>query len=368
MDAAACIDVPVATSDWPWPEPRLRYANAVLPETLLAAGTVLRDTTWRRRGLDLLGWLLDVETASVDRGGHLSPTPVAGWAMGEPRPGFDQQPIEAGAIAEACSRAWSATGDPRWRDGVLLGAAWFEGRNDLGVSLVDLHSGGCRDGLTPDGCNENQGAESTLAFLSARRWPIWWTDRHSERSPRGRECDSSGRSDAASGPQPDHPATVRPRTGAGSRRPLAGGCRRQSRAGPHRRRGDSDLSQVVRTLSARHSDVRRAFRDHADQAGSTLPLSARLSPQRRELLGAYLTQEYALEAAAVLNPTVVRHPRPERPAAGRVPVRPRAEGRRGGPHLQSRVAYRGRDGGWQPSACTTPADGWCVHASFERSR
>lgn len=68
------------------------------------------------------------------------------------------------------------------------------------------------------------------------------------------------------------------------------------------------LSQVVRTLSARHSDVRRAFRDHADQAGSTLPLSARLSPQRRELLGAYLTQEYALEAAAVLNPTVVRHP------------------------------------------------------------
>ena len=168
-DAATCIDEPVTTPDWPWPEPRLRYANAVLPETLLAAGTVLREATWRRRGLDLLGWLVDVETASVDRSGHLSPTPVAGWTMGDPRPGFDQQPIEAGAIAEACARAWSVTGDPRWRAGVLLAAAWFEGRNDLGVSLVDPVSGGCHDGLTPDGRNGNQGAESTLAFLRARQ-------------------------------------------------------------------------------------------------------------------------------------------------------------------------------------------------------
>jgi hypothetical protein len=42
---------------------------------------------------------------------------------------------------------------------------WFLGRNDLGVPLYDPESGGCRDALHVDRVNENQGAESTLAFL-----------------------------------------------------------------------------------------------------------------------------------------------------------------------------------------------------------
>ena len=41
----------------------------------------------------------------------------------------------------------------------------FLGRNDLNVSLYDPTTGGCRDGLHPDRPNENQGAESTLAFI-----------------------------------------------------------------------------------------------------------------------------------------------------------------------------------------------------------
>jgi hypothetical protein len=44
---------------------------------------------------------------------------------------------------------------------------WFLGRNDLNLSLYDPTTGGCRDGLHPDRQNENQGAESTLAFLHA---------------------------------------------------------------------------------------------------------------------------------------------------------------------------------------------------------
>ena len=80
---------------WPWPEPRLSYANAVLPEALIAAGVALADEGLLADGLDLLGWLLDTESS----GGHLSVTPVGGWAPGESRPGFDQQPIEAAAIA-----------------------------------------------------------------------------------------------------------------------------------------------------------------------------------------------------------------------------------------------------------------------------
>ena len=148
--------------EWPWPEPRLRYANATLPETLLAAGALLGDAEAVSSGLALLRWLLDIETT----GDHLSITPVGGWGFGEPRPGFDQQPIEVAALADACGRAYATTGDPQWRVGVDSCAAWFTGANDVGVSLLDAISGGGCDGLHPSGRNENQGAESTLALIS----------------------------------------------------------------------------------------------------------------------------------------------------------------------------------------------------------
>ena len=44
---------------------------------------------------------------------------------------------------------------------------WFLGRNDLNLPVYDPTTGGCNDGLHPDRMNENQGAESTLAFLQA---------------------------------------------------------------------------------------------------------------------------------------------------------------------------------------------------------
>jgi glycosyltransferase involved in cell wall biosynthesis len=148
---------------WPWPEPRLTYANAALADARIAAGGELGDDRLLDEGLELLDWLVAVET----RGSHFSFTPADGWAPGEARPGFDQQPIEAGAMADACARAFDATGDPIWADRVELAAAWFLGRNDVGVPLLDTRTGGCRDGLERDGVNENEGAESTIALISA---------------------------------------------------------------------------------------------------------------------------------------------------------------------------------------------------------
>ena len=45
--------------------------------------------------------------------------------------------------------------------------AWFLGENDLNTPLCDFKSGGFRDGLQADGANQNQGAESTLAWHAA---------------------------------------------------------------------------------------------------------------------------------------------------------------------------------------------------------
>jgi hypothetical protein len=110
----------------------------------------------------LLAWLLDQET----RDGHLSVTPVGGWGRGEARPGFDQQPIEAAALADACATALAVTDNPRWAEGVHLAVGWFLGDNDTGTELYDPATGGGFDGLTATGRNANQGAESTLAALS----------------------------------------------------------------------------------------------------------------------------------------------------------------------------------------------------------
>jgi hypothetical protein len=147
---------------WPWPEHRLAYDNARIPEALLLAGMVLRDDDLVEAGIGLLSWLVAIETSD----GHFSFTPTGGWTFGEPRPGFDQQPVEAAAMADACARALSITGDPRWKESVDMAARWFLGDNDAGLPLYDPSTGGCGDGLGPDYTNLNQGAESTLAALS----------------------------------------------------------------------------------------------------------------------------------------------------------------------------------------------------------
>jgi hypothetical protein len=147
---------------WPWPEQRLTYANATLPEAMIAAGSVLGRPILMEHGLELLEWLLARET----RHGHLSITPVGGNGPDDFGPGFDQQPIEVAALADACARAEAVTGDQRWADGITAAANWFLGDNDNGTVMWDPDTGGAFDGLEVHGANRNQGTESTLALLS----------------------------------------------------------------------------------------------------------------------------------------------------------------------------------------------------------
>ncbi|HEX6301326.1 MAG TPA: glycosyltransferase [Acidimicrobiia bacterium] len=144
-----------------WPEPRLRYANGRIPAAMLAAGSVCNDSDLVERGLQTLSWLVTAE--SLD--GHFSFTPVGGWSPGDSRPGFDQQPIEAAAMSDACERAWVITGEDHWKQSVLRCGAWLLGANDSGVPLYDPSSGATADGLMRDGANGNRGAESTISGL-----------------------------------------------------------------------------------------------------------------------------------------------------------------------------------------------------------
>ncbi len=147
---------------WPWPEPRLSWGNALIPDALMAAGAALGDPAAVDLGAALLEWLLRLQTHD----GHLSVVPVGGWGPGDGPPGFDQQPVEVSSLADACARAHALTADGRWLDGIDLAVSWFLGVNDVGVPLYDPDSGGGCDGLHAQRRNENQGAESTLAMIS----------------------------------------------------------------------------------------------------------------------------------------------------------------------------------------------------------
>ena len=149
-------------SSWPWPESRLRYGNAAIPESLIAAGHALGEPSITERGLQLLSFLVALET----RDAHLSVTGSAGRDRGDTGVLFDQQPIEVAAIADACARAFAVTGDDAWLETVARAWAWFEGNNDSATPMIDADTGAGFDGLEQYGRNENRGAESTLAALS----------------------------------------------------------------------------------------------------------------------------------------------------------------------------------------------------------
>jgi len=151
---------------WHWFEDRLAYCNAALPHAMLLCGQWIPNDAMTAAGMESLTWLADVQRAK--KGGHFAPIGSNGfYRKGGKRARFDQQPVEAQATVSACLEAYRITGDTRWRKEAGRAFDWFSGRNDLNLPVYDPTTGGCRDGLHPDRANENQGAESTLAYLHA---------------------------------------------------------------------------------------------------------------------------------------------------------------------------------------------------------
>ncbi len=151
-----------ATEDWPWLEGALNYANGKLPHALLLSGQWIQRRDMIDMGLRSLKWLLTIQTED----NHFVPVGNMGWyKQGGLKARFDQQPIEANSMIEACIEAFNVTRDKIWIDNAVMCFNWYLGHNDLNMPLYDPKTGGCRDGLMADGINQNQGAESSLAWL-----------------------------------------------------------------------------------------------------------------------------------------------------------------------------------------------------------
>jgi glycosyltransferase involved in cell wall biosynthesis len=153
----------VAAPGWTWFEDGLTYDNAKLAHALIVTGLATAQRSVYERGIQALRWLVSVQTSQY---GQLRPIGSNGfYKRNGARANFDQQPIEAQATVSACLEVYRATTDPWWYEQAQCAFDWFLGWNDLGLELYAPQTGGCRDGLHADRSNENQGAESMLAFL-----------------------------------------------------------------------------------------------------------------------------------------------------------------------------------------------------------
>lgn len=153
------------SEEWRWFEKSLSYCNAALSHALLTCGKSIPNKAMTDAGLESLNWLADLQRSSD---GHFVPIGSNGfYQKGGVRARFDQQPVEAQAMVSACLEAFRITDDKHWNKEARRAFEWFLGRNDLNLPIYDPITGGCRDGLHSDRMNENQGAESTLAFLQS---------------------------------------------------------------------------------------------------------------------------------------------------------------------------------------------------------
>jgi glycosyltransferase involved in cell wall biosynthesis len=149
--------------DWPWFEDSVTYGNARLPQALLVTGARLGNEEMTAAGLRSLEWLYSIQQSEA---GTFSPVGTSGfYVRGGPKAQYDQQPLEACGMVAACLEAERVTRDARWAERAGRAFHWFLGHNHLQQPLYDATTGGCRDGLHETSVNENQGAESTLAFL-----------------------------------------------------------------------------------------------------------------------------------------------------------------------------------------------------------
>ena len=71
---------------------------------------------------------------------------------------------------------------------------------------------------------------------------------------------------------------------------------------------DRQLAGLRADFGSRHPDIDATFDEHFELVAHQLPDPAALSAARRALIGAFSTQEFAVEAAALFNPSMVAHP------------------------------------------------------------
>ena len=154
-----------SSPDWRWFEPYLTYANARFPQALFEAHITTKNLTYLKIGEGSLNFLIkkqiieDKMLPIVNKGLHMK---------NDEKELYDQQPLEAACMVEAAMTAFRITGNKKYLKTARIAFNWFLGKNSQNVEVYNPKTGGCYDGITSQGTNLNQGAESTICYLMAR--------------------------------------------------------------------------------------------------------------------------------------------------------------------------------------------------------
>jgi len=145
-----------------WFEDFISYDNARLPQALLLSYRHFSEPTYLDTALEALDFLIEIQYQE----GYFDLVGNQGWYFqGGKKARYCQQPLEAGALTEACLLARSLSGEPKYLDLAYAAFQWYLGRNRLGEPLYHPSTGSCSDGLGPHGPSKNKGAESVITFL-----------------------------------------------------------------------------------------------------------------------------------------------------------------------------------------------------------
>jgi len=151
-----------SSPEWQWFEQVLTYDNGLLPLALLQASEILNDDKVTRTAIESMNFL----TLVTLQNNCLSVVGNENWyKKGGERSIFSQQPVDAMAMVLMFHQAFLLTKDKDYISKLYTCFLWFIGENDLQLNLYDFETKGCNDGFDKNGVNQNQGAESTLAYL-----------------------------------------------------------------------------------------------------------------------------------------------------------------------------------------------------------
>jgi len=150
---------------WKWFEDKLTYSNSSLSESLFYAYLATKEKKYLNIAEQSLNFLI----LKTFHDGIFAPVGQDGWCIKDKHHSlYDQQPIDAGSMVQALVLAYKTTGKRDYLKYASKAFHWFLGKNFLQQMVYDEESGGCFDGIGKSSLNINRGAESTLAYLTAR--------------------------------------------------------------------------------------------------------------------------------------------------------------------------------------------------------